>query len=375
MRTFASSAVIAASVIIVACSTGFAQASDVTFGGYFETTLEMTQTQSVKVKSIALNSTLGIGPWVASADANFTDSQLDTLTLYASGPLGNVGLTSSLVFNPSTVSFVSWQSGASFTLLDLAITDVLYITTPQTSSYNALTLSGTFNDLTFLGTFKAGICPLCFWEMSVCLSGPWTLCDVDLKGCVQLSDAGFQSLSLTMTGLSLFGDAFGIDAILDTSISFTVEEKSFSPTLRIVPDWTICVEIELLGEIAVENGPLEVNAALIYGLVGECTLDNGVTFTFAESLDPAKNSSVTGKANYWEVFRIAGPLPGCCDDVGSFEIAAFFGDAPPGSLFDLGLLAGSFDLHLFRGFEVAFDGEYPTDGTGWSITVTFRVFW
>jgi len=68
-------------------------------------------------------------------------------------------------------------------------------------------------------------------------------------------------------------------------------------------------------------------------------------------------------------------MPGCRDDVGSFEIAAYFGETQLGSLFDLGLIEGSFDLHLLLGFEVAFDGEYPTDGTGWSITVTFRVFW
>jgi hypothetical protein len=375
MRTTTSSPVIAAIVILVACGAASAQEANITFGGFFETTLGMTQTHSVAVKSIALNSTLGIGQWVASADAKFTDSQFDTLTVYASGPLGNVGLTSSLVFNPSTVSFVSWKSGASFTLLDLAVTDVLYITTPQASSYNALTLSGTFNDLTFQGTFKGGICPLCFWEAGLCLSSPWVRCGADLKGCLQLTDAGFQSLTLTMTGLSLFGDAFGVDVILDTSISFSIDEKSFTPTLHIAPDWALCVELELLGEISVEKSPFRVDAALIYGLIGECTLDNGVTFTFAESLDPAKNSSVTGKAEYWEVFRISGPMPACCNDAGSFEIAAYFGEAPPGSLFDLGLIEASFDLQLLSGFAVTFEGEYPTDGTDWAISVTMRVFW
>ena len=116
---------------------------------------------------------------------------------------------------------------------------------------------------------------------------------------------------------------------------------------------------------------------LIYGLVGECTLGNGVTFTFAESLSEEKNSSVTGKAEYWEVFRISGPLPSCCDDVGSFEIGTYFGGTPPppSSLFGVGLFTASFDLRLFNGFGVTFDADYPTNGTGWSFAVTLRVFW
>jgi len=375
MRTIRSSAVITAILVLTACWASSAQEAGWTFGGFFETTVEMTQTRSITVKNIALNSVVGIGEWVASADASFSDSQFDTLSFYAAGPLGPVALTSSLAFNPSTLSFLSWQSGASFTLRDLAITDVLYIATPQSSSYNAITLSGTFGDIAFQGTAKVGICPLCFWETSLCLSGPWNRCDADLKGCVQLTDAGFQSLALTMTGLSLFGDVFGLEAILDTSITYSIEEKAFAPTLRIVPDWSICADIALLGEITVESMPFSVDSMLIYGLVGECTLDNGVTFLFAESLSQEKNSSVTGEADYWEVFRISGPMPFCCDDAGSFEIAAYFGETPPGSLFDLGLIEASFDLRLSSGFAVVFEGAYPTDGTDWAVSVTFRVFW
>ncbi len=363
-------------VFSAACWVGSAQEAGLSFGGFFATTLQMTQTASVAVKSIALNSVLGIGGWVATADATFTDSQFDTLTLYAAGPLGNGGLNTSLVFNPSTLSFESWQAGASFALLDLAVTDVLYITSPQTSSYNQLTISGTFDGISFQGAFKCGICPLCFWEANLCASWLWALCDADLKACLQLNDAGFSSFSVTMTGLSLFGDTFGVDALLDTSLTFTVDEKSFSPTLRIVPDWAICVGLELLGEIAVSSDPFEVNAALIHGLVGECTFSNGVTFTFAESLSEEKNSSITGRAEYWEVFRISGPLPSCCDGVGSFEVEAYFGGTPPpGTLFSLGLLTASFDLQLLNGFSVAFEGEYPTGGGAWAISVTLRVFW
>ena len=363
--------------LCAACQLASAQETDISFGGFLETTIGFSQTSSFTVKSIGLNSVLGIGDWLASVDTKFTNSRFDALKLYAAGPLGNVDLNSSLIFNPSTLSFVSWQSGATFTLLDLAVSDVLFVTSPQTSSYNLLTVSMTVNGLSFQGTFKGGICPLCFWEAGLCASWTWPLCEADLQACIQVSDVGFSSLSVSMTGLSLFEDVLGVRAILDTAISFTVDEKTFAPTLRLEPDWAICVDIELLGEISVTNSPFRVDSTLIYGLVGECTLASGVTFAFADSLSEEKNSSVTGKAAYWEVFRVSGPLPSCCDDVGSFEVATYFGGTPPpaGSLFGVGLFTASFDLRLLKSFGVTFDASYPTDGTPWAFSVTFRVFW
>ncbi len=364
-------------VICILCHLAIAQNAEPVLGGFFETEILVTQTQSLTVKSISLNAFLKIGDWLTTMDAKFTDSQFDTLTFYTSGALGQLTLNSSLAFNPSTLTFVSWQSGTAFNLLDLAVSDVLYVTLPQTSSYNLLTLSGTAQGISFQGTFKTGICPLCFWEGSLCASWLWDVCGANLQACIQASDAGFKSLSASMTNFAPFGDVLGIETILDTAISFTAEEKTFSPTLRFVPDWEICVDLELLGEISVSGVPIEVSTMLLYGLVGECTFSNGVTFTYAESLDPAKNSTVTGKADYWEVFRLSGPLRSCCEDEGSFEIAAYFGGnpPPPSSLFGVGLIAGSFDLRLMDQFGVVFAGEYPLNGTGWSLSFTFRVFW
>jgi len=364
-------------VVWVLCQISIAQNTDTTLGGFFETTLLVTQTSSLTVKSISLNAFLKIGNWLTTMDAKFTDSQFDTLTFYTSGALGELTLNSSVVFNPSTLAFVSWQSGTSFNLLDLAVSDVLYVALPQSSSYNLLTLSGTAQGISFQGTFKTGICPLCFWEGSLCASWLWAICNANFQACIQASDAGFKSLSVSMTDFSPFGEILGIAAILDTAISFTADSKTFSPTLRIVPDWEICVDLELLGEISISGTPIEVTTMLLYGLVGECTLDNGVTFTFAESLDPAKNSAVTGKSDYWEMLKVSGPVRSCCEDEGSFEIAAYFGGdpPPPSSLFGVGLIRGSFDLRLMDQFGFVFAGEYPLNGTGWSLSFTFRVFW
>jgi hypothetical protein len=102
-----------------------------------------------------------------------------------------------------------------------------------------------------------------------------------------------------------------------------------------------------------------------------------VTFTFADSLVDDKNSSVTGKAGYFERFGISGPLPSCCGSQGAFEINAYFErpPAPSGTLFGLGLVTASFDFRLFRNFSFVFDGEFPMASSDWELAWTFRVLW
>ncbi len=377
MKSLAARAVIAALVVLVACWAGSAQQGVPGFGGFFETTIEINQTDSVTVKDIALNSALALGEWVVSADASFSDAQFDALTLYVDGPLGPIDVNSSLVVNPSTLSFVSWQTGLSFTLGEMAFSDVFYVTTPRSSSYSLWTVSGSIGDLSLQGTFKTGICPLCFWEARLCAGGPWPVCDIDLELCVQLTDTGFQSATASMTGLTVFEEVLGVTGHLDATVTFTEEEKTFSPTLRLRPEWLLCVDIELLGEISVADAPLGVTGAVLYGVVGELALDNGMTFTFAESLSKAKNSSVTGNPEYWEMLSVTGPLPSCCDDAGEFALAAYFGGDPPtpGGLFSLGLVTAEIKLRPFEGFEVAFDVELPPDTVGWQLTAVLRVFW
>jgi hypothetical protein len=347
-------------------------------GGTLESSISVSKADGTAIDVIALNTFLTIEGFTAQLQTAFRDVGMDTFSVAANGTLGKIRLNSSLIFDPSTVSFVSLQGGAAFTLLDLEVTNIVYLGVPQTTSYTQFAVSGTSEGFSAQGTVRFGTCPLEFWALNGCGTWKWPQCDTAINGCVLLTGAnGFTSATLSVSNLVLLEDVFGMQGILDATLSFTVDEKVFSPRFRFEPDWLVCANIELLGEIFVSSSPIEVNAMLIYGLVGECTLSNGVKFTFAESLSEEKNSSVTGKAEYWEVLRVSGPLPSCCDDAGSFEIGTYFGGTPPppSSLFGVGLFTASFDLRLFNGFGVTFDASYPTDGTPWAFSVTFRVFW
>jgi len=345
------------------------------FGGFFEATVETTQTAALTVKGIGFNSVLTLEGWSASVDAQFSDTSLDTLRFATSGALGEIGLNSALTFNPSTVSFLSWQSGASFTLLDLSFSDVLYVTTPQTQSYNQLSISGAFGDRTYRLKTKFGICPLTFWEATACIDWPWEDCETSLSGCVSISDVGgFDAFDLTMADLVLFENLLGMEWSLSVALSYTLEEKTLSPTLKLIPDWFLCTDIELLGEVSAGPSIASVDAILIYGIVGECEITEGISVRFADSLAAGKNAAVTGKADYFEMIGVSGPLPACCGSVGSFDAAGYF-DSTSNALFDLGLVVASFDTQIASNFAFSFDAEIPTDGVGWKLVWNLRVIW
>jgi len=72
--------------------------------------------------------------------------------------------------------------------------------------------------------------------------------------------------------------------LLDVAIA----SKALVPTLSLQPDWPICVDVQLLDEASpAGGGQAGLGRQSIYGLQGECAMDNGVSLTFAESFDPA----------------------------------------------------------------------------------------
>jgi len=365
-------------VLSVACIAHAQDDVPTTFGGLLEATIETMPSDFISLSSTLANVYYTVGDLRLQLDARLTDSTFDTLTLFGTTNLANINLTSSASFNPSTAEFLSWQSSASFTLFELAISDILYITSPQTESYNQFTLSGTVNDIALQTTTKLGICPLEFWETSFCGSWLWEPCGANLGLCLTLNDVvGFESLSATLSDYVLFEDLFGIRGSLDASLTFALDEKSLAPSLRLQPDWFLCPDIELLSEFTMGAGPLSIESLLFYGIRGSCTFFDRVTFSFADSLDDSKNSALTGYADYFERFGIEGPLPSCCGAEGSFELNAYFErpPAPSGTLFGLGLFTAAFDLQLFQNFGFAFEAEFPTASSDWWLAFRFRVLW
>ena len=353
------------------------QGSDLAFNGLCDITVTTTSTTPVALSKMAINLVLGLSEATVQLDARIAGSTFDTLTLSAVGSLAGINLNSSLRLDPSVAEFVSWQFGASFTLFDLAFSNLTNIVSVQTKSYTQWSISGDTNDIDFQASFKFGTCPVEFWEASVCGNWAWFDCDANMSVCVQFDDAvGFRNITASMKDLLLFEDLWGIHGSFDSVITFTVDEKVFTPTLKLVPSWFFCSDIELLGGVNLDP-PLGIGSMSFYGLRGRVEVGSGLAFTFAESLVAEKNSSVTGKADYWERFTISGPLSVCCGSQGGFEVNAYFKctPAPSDALFGLGLVTGSFDFLLFENFSFILDVELPTASSDWELAWTFRILW
>ena len=350
---------------------------DLSFNGLFEATIATTQSAPVSLHKMGITSVVSWGSTSAQLDARFSDGTFDSLAASALWTLVGINLNSSLKMNPVEAEFTSWQLGASFSLFDLSFTNMTNLVPVQTKSYTQWSVSGSADDMDFKSSFKFGTCPVEFWEANVCVNWAMFDCDAKMSLCSQFDDEiGFRNITISMKDLLLFEDFLGIHGSFDGVITFTTDKKVFTPTLNLVPSWFFCSNIELMGEVNV-TPTLSIAGISFYGLRGKVDVGDGLTFVFAESLSAQKNSSITGKADYWERLGVSGPLPTCCGSIGSFEVNAYFKcDADQSdALFGLGLVTGSFEFPLSDNFTFSVDADLPTGSADWEFAWTIRVVW
>ncbi len=350
----------------------------VSAGGSMELTVHgIPSPLAIDLPTVRLTAFLEIEGFTARLDARIADRVFDKLTASLDGTLSEWDLSSVATFDPSSVSFESWQSAIAFDVFGLNVEDTLLIRSPQSSSYNLLHLSGTTAGFALDGRIKAGVCPWAFWEASICADWQWPYCDVPLSACLSFTDVlGFQHLAVSAADIPLFEDLYGIEGSLDVNIDYGLDQKSISPTLQLEPDWLICPEIRLLGEIVLSNAHLGIEGVLFYGIEAEVSIGD-VRFRFADSLVDSKNTAVTGNASYFELLGVEGPIPACCGSTGQFAVDLYFERAPSpsGALFGVGLLDAAFETrvseHLAFGFEGLFTPVIPFV----EFTLTFTLLW
>jgi hypothetical protein len=346
----------------------------VSASGSFETTVQIVDAPlTVSVTSIVFDSTLQIDDFSARLNARLTDTSFDLLTLSASGTLGTSQLSSSLVLNPSTLSFVSWLTSGSLTVLGARLTDSVYIASSQPSSYTLLRISGETGAFAWDASAKLGVCPLAFWDASLCVDWSWGVCATPLRACLGFDDqTGFESFTATATGIPILESVLGGAGLLDVAIEFTPTEKQLTPTLRFEPQWFVCPEFRVFGGIDFGGS----GGISIYGLKIECPLGD-LIFRVADSLVDSKNASITGRADFFELFEIEGPFPSCCASLGQLKVSAYFErpPAPSGALFGIGLLSGSVDFHVADHVAAYLSAEFTPVAPHWLFVTRLRVSW
>jgi uncharacterized repeat protein (TIGR01451 family) len=351
-----------------------------TITGSAEATVRLSgDPMSIDISSILFDTTIKIDSMTATLSAKLTDTTFDLLSVTVSGMLIGASLNSSLVFNPTTVSFVSWRSSASVVPLSgVSLTSTLYVTTPQISSYSLWRATATLDTFALDVSAKFGVCPVEFWEASACADWTWPVCSIPLHACLAIDDTvGFVSFTASATSIPVLPGFLGDATLLDVLIKYATTEKTVTPTLRFQPQWFVCPEIRVFGEMVFSQDSLGIAGLSIYGIRAEVPIEH-LIFRVADSLDPLKNSTLTGKAAYFELLEIESPLPSCCGTLGKVKVSTYFEhpQVPTATLFNVGLIVGYAEVQVVEHVRTAVSVEFsPSTTPLWLLTARLQVTW
>ena len=324
--------------------------------GSWDTSLTFNvQTFGVSAFRTKLTEVYRIGQFVVNGIANwkFDTSGLifDSLRVQADFPLGDaIKVSSTLAFDPEVANiadvFDYWRTTTSFSIFDTSFTHTFYFTVPQTDSYQTIVVRGSVGDLRYSNTVTFDMneeYAFCFSRENLSLS--WTWCDLQVRSTVNITDAGFQSVTLSASDYPIPGlvvPSFGL--YLDLALTFTPTSKMLTPTFRLKTAWIDC--IKLLTELDTSGASdTAINGFSIYGIKLKQALGDGITIQMATSFDSAKNSSVTGQNDYFELFLLSGTTTSCCGAPGTWSVATYFACSST-TLFDWGMTLFKLDMRL-----------------------------
>jgi hypothetical protein len=139
----------------------------------------------------------------------------------------------------------------------------------------------------------------------------------------------------------------------------------------------VCPEIRVFGEMVFSQDSLGIASLSIYGIRAEVPIED-LIFRIADSLDPLKNSTLTGKAAYFELLEIESPLLSCCGTPGKVKVSTYFEhpQVPTAALFDVGLIVGYAEVQVVEHVRTAVSVEYsPSTTPLWLLTARLQVTW
>ena len=278
------------------------------------------------------------------------EQQLTSLWFQGRYPFSEaIDIQSRLAFDPTASDlldiFDCWRTTAGFTLLDVHCVSTFYLTRPQTASYWRFTARGDIGDVSYSNLLRFdmdGAGGFCFDREVLNLS--WAWCDTAVSAAIDFTQSGFGSFTLSESGYAvpwLSQDGYGL--FLNLSLSFTTDKKTLTPSISLKTPWIDC--IRLLSELNMGSGDISVEGLDVYGLVFEYIYSDGVRIKSATSFDSAKNSSVTGQSDYFELFLLSGRTEPCCGGPGKWSMATYF-SCSSAQLFDWGMTLFKLNIDL-----------------------------
>ncbi len=263
-------------------------------------------------------------------------------------------------FDPTTPGLKYWSLDASLNLSPWSLSYKFYFsgTDPQTDSYTEFRWRGKIGDISFNGSARFQGLTLDFSRLALNAQGKLSDlgcngCDIKWNGSLSFTkEEGLESFCFTVEDIPVPCPSCGpIRTLANFKATFTPTEKTLEPALRLIAGWAGCVKPKI-ALISPESG-FGISGIELYGMEIKCEFSGDITGRFLTSFDPEKDVSVTGDSHFFEVWRLDGPIPGCCGGMGRWQLGIFF-SRESGYLH--GLRKGEMTVHfpLFRNFTVTF---------------------
>jgi len=307
-------------------------------GSWVTTAKIVLQPFSLSSFSSTLTVDYTLGTWTFRSLTQIDLTGWSSQVFSANGTIGAVTAASHLAFDPKNAAFSYWNTSVTVTLAGVDFTGTSNLTSTgigwtlgARGSIDDVTLSGTayFNEDAD-GVVQTGSYTLCITRADFDIQFPFGCIDpIDITSGFSATD-GFEGLSVNLN--NVVWDQFPA-IVFDIKIEFTLQTEgktlTITPTLNLEPG---C--ITLYGEILTGTSTLEITGIHFYGVSLQFSWE-GTSFASYSSFDPDKNSTVTGKSDYWEKFVIETTNDSCCGGSLQFDISTYFQSGSV-ALFDWG---------------------------------------
>lgn len=301
--------------------------------------------------------------------SSWTLAGWNSLSLVGELPFLNGRVCSTLVFNPAGPSFSYWKTDTSFSLFTLDVTHTFYLASTPASSYTQILARSRVNGVSFTSTVKFGLVNVAFqsFSLSASLTGP--CCGLRMGLEFSFTKEGFDYVSLTASGIPLFGITCpSFEIYMDVQVTFTTQKKEFDLSFKLDTLWQWC--FRLFAEL--ETSDTALTGLNIYGIEAKLTFNSEIEVRAATSFDPLKNGSVTGYAEYFEVLMLTGLVSACCGPAGRWQMAFYFQDN--GALLGWGQTRAVLDFFLSSAIEFKLEYLMSSAGT-WELKAGLGVSW
>ncbi|MFO8033750.1 MAG: Ig-like domain-containing protein [Candidatus Bipolaricaulota bacterium] len=245
-------------------------------------------------------------------------------------PVIRVPVSSTFDFDPTIPALSSWTLDAKLRMPDFDGGWTVYYDgdDPEEDSYHELQLRGDIDGIRAESQTRFAWLTPRFSQQTLTLSGPASAfgcpgCDFRVESFLSFSkETGFEEFRLTARDIRLpmwFGD---FDILLDLRVSYTPDDKTFTPSLKLRR--AVHVHLRPLISLDAALPSFTLSDVNLFGVEVHCELPDGQGLRLATSFDESKDASVTGASRFFEVWRVYGPVLPCCGARGRWQISTFF---------------------------------------------------